>query len=246
MKKISLLFIGLFFCSFAKAGLIGHWGANGNALDSTGNNNGILIGNTTYVAGNEGQAFSFDGNMDSVFISQTLDVSTEFSMSAWINPLTTSDIENQIFNNESSYEMAIRSGTFQYAIETDAVGAWFWVDTGISVTANQWSFFGLTYDGTVTNVYNDIGLLFSSNSISGNVIDLVNNQVHIGSRFNNTQSFHGAIDDVYIFDHALTSSEILDVSNNSYDVPEPISLALLALGLAGFGCLRKKKGNYSA
>jgi|GEM_PF-1221754 len=232
--------------SLSHAGLIGHWNANGNTADSTGNNHGTLVNDATYTIGNDGQAFLFDGNADSVLIAPTLDVSTELSLSAWINPLSNSVQtygERHIFNNENSYEMAVRGSTLQYAIETDTPGNWFWVDTGIEVDVNTWSFFGLTYDGTTSKVFGDLGQeLFSSTAVSGNIIDTGIDQVHIGSRRNNSASFHGAIDDVYVFDHALTANEMALVARNAYSsVPEPTSLAILGLGIAAFGFTRLKK-----
>ena len=242
-KFLKSVFTGLILSAscIANAGLIGHWDANGNAQDSTGNNNGTLEGNTTFTTGNDGQAFLFDGNSDSVLVGTTLDVSTGFSLSAWINPLSYG--ERQIFNNESSYEMAVRGSTLQFAIETDAAGGWFWVDTGINVSLNSWSFFGLTYDGISSKIYGELGQqLFSTNVISGNVIDPANDQVHIGARLGNTSSFHGSIDDVYVFDHALTANDIALVASNSYsDVPEPSTLAIFALGMIGLASRRFKK-----
>jgi len=240
--KIFLGTLCLLASSLSHAGLIGHWNANGNTTDSTGNNHGTLVNDATYTIGNDGQAFLFDGNEDSVLVGTTLDVSTELSLSAWINPLSRTG-ERQIFNNENSYEMAVIGSTLQYAIATDTANNWFWVNTGIEVDVNTWSFFGLTYDGTTSKVFGDLGQeLFSSTAISGNIIDMGIDQVHIGSRDSNRRSFHGAIDDVYVFDHALTANEMALVARNAYSsVPEPTSLAILGLGIAAFGFTRLKK-----
>src|SRR5207253_4386106 len=60
--------------------------AEGNANDATGGNNGTIEGNVPFVAGEVGQAFSFDGNpanFISIPASPSLDV-TQFTIDAWI------------------------------------------------------------------------------------------------------------------------------------------------------------------
>lgn len=62
----------------AQASTVIHWWkADGNATDSVGTNNGSLAGDTGFVSGEDGQAFSFDGNGD--FVSVPDDVSHYFS-----------------------------------------------------------------------------------------------------------------------------------------------------------------------
>ncbi|MDM7861539.1 PEP-CTERM sorting domain-containing protein [Alteromonas sp. ASW11-36] len=241
VKTIAVLMI--FVGTHAQASLIGYWDANGDAQDYTGSNDGTLNGDTSFVSGVYGSAFSFDGVGDSVYIAPTLPVSSGLTMSAWINPTVLSS-ERMIFNNESSYEMAVRNGTFQYAIETDAPGGWFWVNTGLSVTANAWQFFAVTFDGASSKVFNELGqVVFSSNAITGNIIDPANSWVHIGARLSGTTSnFIGAIDEVYIFDSALESNDVLNIANNAYfsEVSEPSTIAIVLLTMGGL-ILRRKK-----
>jgi hypothetical protein len=69
MKRLALALTAaclLALASTAHAALIHEWQGNGNPNDSVGTNNGSLFGDTTYVAGVSGQAFSFDGSGDDV------------------------------------------------------------------------------------------------------------------------------------------------------------------------------------
>ena len=48
------------------SGIIHHWTANADALDSVGTNNGTLVGGATFGAGYDGMAFDFTGAGDYV------------------------------------------------------------------------------------------------------------------------------------------------------------------------------------
>src|SRR4051812_4127889 len=48
--------------------LLHWWKADGDAADLVGANNGTLAGNSAFVTGRDGQAFSFDGDDDYVTI----------------------------------------------------------------------------------------------------------------------------------------------------------------------------------
>jgi hypothetical protein len=65
----------------------GWWQAEGNANDSADGNHGTLNG-ATFATGTVGQAFSFDGVDDYVNVpdSANLEVTTQFTLEAWIKP----------------------------------------------------------------------------------------------------------------------------------------------------------------
>src|SRR5688500_16646789 len=63
------------------------WKGEGNALDSTGPNHGVLVGGTAFAPGIDGQAFSLDGVDDEIRI--TPDASYHFfsnsvSVAGWL------------------------------------------------------------------------------------------------------------------------------------------------------------------
>jgi beta-lactamase regulating signal transducer with metallopeptidase domain len=71
-------------------GLVGWWQAEGNASDRLGANHGTLAGSLTYGTGSRGKAFNFNGVDAEVKIaaSSSLDVGCGggFTIDAWINP----------------------------------------------------------------------------------------------------------------------------------------------------------------
>jgi hypothetical protein len=241
-KLLPLLFL---FAGFqANAALLGHWTGDTNALDSTGTYNGTLQGNAGYSSGLYNQAFRFDGNGDSVLLSSNPNVTNGFTIAAWVNPLS-HGTENQIFNNESSYQLAVRGGTLQFAIETDAPGSWFWIDSGLNVSTSSWAFYALSYDGTTSKIFDDLGTtLYTSGLVSGNILSS-SNQTHIGSRNNDNSSFNGLIDDVWLFDEALNTPDIalvaLGAHGQSQPMPEPSIIALMGIGLAGIGFASRRR-----
>ena len=95
------------------------------------------------------------------------------------------------------------------------------------------------YDGTNKNVFVD-GVL--SVSQAGNNITDPTFDVIVGGHGRDAadpagQSFNGLLDDVRIYDNALTASEIMDARNSV--IPEPSTFSLL--GLAALGLIRRRR-----
>src|SRR5262249_52678619 len=61
---------------------------DGDAYDIADGMHGMLSGGATFATGEVGQAFSFDGTTGSLIVaaSNSLDVTTQFTLDAWINP----------------------------------------------------------------------------------------------------------------------------------------------------------------
>src|SRR5258708_38817393 len=101
-QRYFLFLVALFFsriellaadslCVTAPPGLVAWWRAEGNALDSVQNNNGILVGNTAYGAGRIGQGFVFDGQSDLILVGNFFSLQLQdFTIEAWVERTSTS------------------------------------------------------------------------------------------------------------------------------------------------------------
>jgi hypothetical protein len=88
---------------------------------------------------------------------------------------------------------------------TSLVGGGFNNDlTASNIWDNNWHFIALTYDGTTANLYAD-GQLRASSAESWN---LVHSACDIGAQVNGSNFWNGNIDDVRIYNRALTGTEI--------------------------------------
>src|SRR6185369_13957537 len=81
------------FCATTFPGLVGWWKGNGDTTDAIGTNNGTLSGNATFGSGLVGQAFSFDGDNDSVMIGNPATLQLQnFTIEAWIKRGSTNQV----------------------------------------------------------------------------------------------------------------------------------------------------------
>ena len=95
----------------AASGLVAYWkfdeGSGTTVADSSGNGNtGTLVNGPLWTAGRVGNALFFDGIDDNVTVpdSTSLDLSSSFTLSAWVNPdrLRQSDFRSILAKNTAS------------------------------------------------------------------------------------------------------------------------------------------------
>jgi YVTN family beta-propeller protein len=210
-------------------GLVSWWSAEGNANDKFGNNNGTEMNGATYAPGFVGQAFSFDGIDDYIKVpkSANLDVGGQVTIQFWMKSNA---------NNFSSCCQGLVTTDF-YAIEGGS-GPYFYIsdnsgqnfhhtrDINQSVPINDgvWYHLAGTYDGTYLQFYVN-GLPWGNPlSYPGTISPMLENSfLAIGSEDGrttcnfciNTRYFNGLIDEVGIYNRALTSQEINSLYTNT-------------------------------
>lgn len=198
---------------------VGVWSFDENfgqfANDSSDYNNDGTLGSTTeiddndptWVDGKVGSALSFDGEDDYVEILEddSLDITEAGSVCLWFK-----------WENSNSYEGLIQKGTLSnlgnydmHTIPTNKLRISYggtYTDSTTSVNDNSWHFACSTYDGNNIILYLD-GIneaQTTDSSVSSNNENLV-----IGQYYGSTDyTFNGIIDEVRIYNRALSADEI--------------------------------------
>jgi hypothetical protein len=187
---------------------------SGPASDTSGSGNtGTLFNGPPRVAGGKvGRAVSFNGFGQFVNAGpgSGLTMSGALSMSAWIFP-TGPGTGGMIINKEGEYEIT-RFGDQQiwFALANSGPG-WNWVPTGIFAPDNVWTHVALTYSasGGQINAYANGNPAFSiAGSGAIGDVDPFFNDLRVAGRQSGTQDFQGVIDEVRVYNRALSGPEV--------------------------------------
>ncbi len=217
-----------FYGDSLASGLIGYWrfeDGTGSltAVDSSGHGNlGTLTNmdaNTAWVTGKIGNALMFDGIDDGVTLPD-IDYTSEMSGSVWVKFTTITPqqmIIAQGLTPEVQLQMQGATNGNKFRIRVDAGGGADIIDSSGPAVAGSWYHIVWTYDGTNVKLYiNDTQETnFVQNTGSGNIAD-INVNYSIGSRNNTSLPASAIIDDVRLYNRALTTTEIQKLGTSPY------------------------------
>lgn len=96
------------------------------------------------------------------------------------------------------------------------------VQSSVTMTSGNWYMVGGIYDSANSKLKIWVNLTKTEVTSSGSVTSVAPN-FNIGAIGNGTNIFTGQIDDVAIFDRALTDAEITDIYSNSNFIPKFIN-----------------------
>jgi hypothetical protein len=166
-------------------------------------NAGTIHGATRTSSGKSGNALSFDGtSYVSIADSASLRLSKGMTLAAWVRPTVVDKKSRGAISKESSsgVDYALYSSDTSGKVAGRVrVGSASGVTTG-ALRVNTWSHLSVTFDGTVLRLYVN-GVLANSKSLSGSLA-AGGGQLRLGS------GFRGVIDDVRVWNKALTASAI--------------------------------------
>jgi len=215
-------------------GLVGHWkfdeGSGTIAYDASGNNNhGTLVDGPNWVDGKIGGALDFDGSNDYVEVdNQDILTSDHITIAAWIKHYGKSGSNQNIITKRTSldnsqFEFKLNAS---YNLNFDR-----YLPTGGSVSSNNiitldtWTFVAMALKDDEDEVAFYInGLLDSINLYSESYLGDSSSIITIGRSGCDSQdtstdpwrNFNGQIDDVRVYDRALSPEEIQDLYNYEY------------------------------
>jgi hypothetical protein len=202
-------------------GLLAYYTADNTSNDALGTYNGTLTNGATYATGKINNGFSFDGVNDYVNLGNVLnfDGASPFSVSVWVYTSSTSaqTYFSKLNGSFLGYEMTVNYGAGVRFFLRSATG---YIELSINgQLENQWQNIVFTYDGSKNasgvNGYID-GVLRAKSVISNNLTGLVSTTVNaqISGRQTSGQLFNGLIDELGIWNRALTSIDVTELYNS--------------------------------
>jgi len=191
--------------------LVAYYPFNGNVNDLTSNGRNLTVhGDPTLVEGKDNSsnnsAYSFDGVGD--YLEYTTDIPSfdNYTISLWAKPASVGTYEAMFSSSGVS--------TNGFQIDSDGTNFHIRIAGGGSLVLSaaqigKWTFIAFTYDGT-----NSIGYIdsVSDNESTGGTTEF--NRFRIGKNRNGNAFYAGAIDELRIYNRALTASEISSLFAN--------------------------------
>jgi len=217
-KEIQLLFTRkqiVLPSNLPSNGLSGWWPFNNNALDESGNgNNGIVNGSTITSdrLTHSSSAYSFNGSSDYIGIpnNSTLSFDTNISISFWFNissPNTGYMIDRDIcgFSNDWSIYCDNQRINFRTGLSGSDQ-----ILSSDSILLNTWHHCAVVRNTTSIKLYID-NVIQNTLSVNSNAFTNNSLQIYFGDQVCNSNiapNFSGKLDDIGIWNRALSDSEI--------------------------------------
>lgn len=207
-------------------GLVARWPFNGNANTDIGVANGAPSGGVTSIANRSGEpnrAYGFngvDGYINVPYVS-SLAMGSSFTISAWINPTSLTArqgvFSTRVTNATGSMQIDVGPGNGgTNRIGVSGGGIWVFDSVNNAISAGTWQHIAYVMPsaGSSAGVMYVNGVAIGTSSVANNY-GMSNNTDprRIGQGTSGTQPFVGGIDDVRLYNRALSGSEVLQVYN---------------------------------
>ena len=195
-------------------------------IDASGQgNHGTRSGTSRITQGRFGKALSFDGLNDWVTVNDaaSLDLTTGMTVEAWVYPTESMTGWRTLVTKESppdraSYYLHANSDTDQPATGV-FIGGYQDLRGGPWLLPNTWVHLAGTYDGTTQRLYVN-GSEVAKRAQSG-PIEVSGGVLRIGGNSIWGEFFKGRIDEIRVYNRALSAAEITTDMNTSVATSSP-------------------------
>ena len=195
-------------------------------IDASGHgNHGTRSGNSRITQGRFGKALSFDGLNDWVTVNDaaSLDLTTGMTVEAWVYPTESMTGWRTLLTKESppdraSYYLHANSDTDQPATGV-FIGDYQDVRGGPWLLPDTWVHLAGTYDGTTQRLY--VNGTEVANRPQSRPIEVSGGVLRIGGNSILGELFKGRIDEIRVYNRALSAAEITTDMNTSVATSSP-------------------------
>jgi len=227
MKKLLCivgLILSLSLISTVHADIVGHWsldeGSGPTAYDNSvyGNDGTLGTAGVSWTTGYYGFALNFTPPDGCVLIpdSASLDITNAFTVMAWVNlnDLTgPKSIVSKFRSGDASFILKKHNSNDKFRVQLwNDLGSMADLSSSTSSQVGAWTHVAVTYNGSVLQFYYN-GDPDGSMNVSGS-LHISSSPVVIGAiEDGNGENFDGVIDEVRIYSHALSPTEVIEAMN---------------------------------
>ena len=205
-------------------------GSGSTTADTTANGHvGTLSGATWTASGKYGGALVFNGSSDWVTVpdAASLDLTNGATVMAWVYPTALGN-----YRTIAMKETVGGAAYYIYSGPSDTAmggggfaGSYSEIAGGAVLPLNTWTHIAMTYNGTTIRVYRN-GVQAATLTHAG-VFDTSASPLRIGGNLTWGEWWQGRIDEVRIYNRALTATEV-NTARNAALVPLPSAPTILA------------------
>jgi hypothetical protein len=207
------------------SGLVAYYPFDGDYGDRSGNgNNGTAKGSMSFTTGVIGQGAKFDGkSWIEVNDSPSLDLSTAFTFSAWLNEADAgaggwgtvlSKGDTSALDNSSPYAFDHTPDGLYPSVRMTKDNSYTNVDSTSRTDFNKWYLISATWDGQNVKFYID-GVLTDTKPWQGTLPNSTAKLIIGSDPPGATEYFNGVIDDLRIYNRALSANEIATLKSGA-------------------------------
>lgn len=218
--------------------LVAHYPFEGNLGDSSLNANHPIVtnGSPAFMASPFGTALDLDGVSQSTLLPANLLAGvSNFSIAVWVNWDGGGDWQRIFdFGNGPAQNMFLTprsgGGTLRFAITTNN----YWNEQSVEAALlpiGQWQHVAVTYNGSQVRLYTN-GVLAAANAMTLTPASFNPALNYLGdSQYDGDPLFNGRLDELFIYNYALSATEILRLTANQ--PPPPVMATTLIAVSAG-------------
>ncbi|MCB9187132.1 MAG: T9SS type A sorting domain-containing protein [Flavobacteriales bacterium] len=202
-------------------------GTDVSSYGNNGINNGAAASTDRFMNNNSSLSFSGSDYVSVGNQSQYSGLSSGFSISAWIKPVSVSGNHAIVSKSGTGRDVVLRVDNGKFTVHYYVGGYVWFVPANATILANIWTNVACTWDGTTMKLYQDGVEIYSLDPAT--TPTFTGNPWSIGALSNaGGESFGGDIDNVMVWDRALAPCELVESYHPAIDLVSEDNLTMCA------------------